>query len=98
MCTTLQRVSITAHISTDTFPIDPIMQQVLRVICADNPHHRNGKYTGDCEGREGGVKLPMLTSPQLVLGLCTMCVAHARMPEPNLFLTLSCFVCGHDVL
>ena len=46
MCTTLQEVSITAHISTDTFPIDAIVQQVLRVVCADNPHHRNGKYTG----------------------------------------------------
>ena len=67
MCTTLQ-VSITAHISTDTFPMDLILQQVLRVVCADNPQHRNGKYTGDCEGREGGVKLPMLSSPQQALG------------------------------
>ena len=32
--------------STDTFPMDPIMQQVLRVVCADNSQHRNGKYTG----------------------------------------------------
>ena len=46
MCTTLQEVSITANISTDTFPIDAILQQVLRVVCADNLHHRNGKYTG----------------------------------------------------
>ena len=46
MCTTLQWVSITAHISTDTFPMHPILQQVLRVVCADNPQHRNGKYTG----------------------------------------------------
>ena len=42
MCTTLQLVSITAHISTDTFPIDPIMLQVLRVVCADNALYRNG--------------------------------------------------------
>ena len=60
--------------------------------------HRNGKYTGDCEGREGGVKLPMLSSPQQALELCNMCVAHAGMPEPCLVLTPSCFVCGHDVL
>ena len=40
----------------------------------------------------------MLTSPQLALGLCDMCIAHARMPEPCLVLTPSCFVCGHDVL
>ena len=29
MCTTLQMVSITAHISSDTFPIGTILQQVL---------------------------------------------------------------------
>ena len=46
MCTTLQRVSITAHISTDAFPVDPILQQVLRVVCADNALYRNSKYTG----------------------------------------------------
>ena len=46
MCTTLQEVSITAHISIDTFPIDPILQQVLRVVCADNALYRNSKYTG----------------------------------------------------
>ena len=45
MCTTLQEVSITAHISTDTFPMDPILQQVL-VVCADNALYRNSKYTG----------------------------------------------------
>ena len=46
MCTTLQEVSITAHISTDTFPIDPILQQVLRVVSADNALYRNSKFTG----------------------------------------------------
>ena len=90
MCTTLQMVSITAHISTDTFPIDAILQQVLRVLCADNPHHRNGKYTGDCEGREGGV---MLSSPQQPLGLYSSC-SNAR----TLVFTPSFFVCIHDDL
>ena len=46
MCTTLQLVSITAHISTDTFPIDPILQQVLGVVCADNALYKNSKFTG----------------------------------------------------
>ena len=90
MCTTLQRVSITAHISTDTFPMHPILQQVLRVLCADNPHHRNGKYTGDCEGREGGV---MQSSPQQPLGLYSSC-SNAR----TLVFTPSFFVCIHDDL
>ena len=44
MC--IQEVSITAHISIDTFPIDLILQQVLRVVCADNALYIKGKYTG----------------------------------------------------
>ena len=53
MCTTLQWVSIAAHISTDTLPVDPILQQVLRVVCAYNALYSKGKYTGS--GRVGSL-------------------------------------------
>ena len=43
----------TAHISTDTFPMDPILQQVLRVVCADNALYSKDKYKGS--GRVGSV-------------------------------------------
>ena len=54
---TIQQVSITAHISIDTFPIDSTLQQVLRCVCAYNALYSKGKYTERIEwvGRvEGG--------------------------------------------
>ena len=94
MCTTLQWVSITAHISTDTLPVDPILQQVLRVVCAYNALYCKGKYTGS--GRVGrvGWSAPMLNSPQHTLELCTM-LSHAEMPEHCLIPSPSYFVCVH---
>ena len=77
MCTTLQEVSITAHISTDTFPMHPILQQVLRVVCADNPQHRNGKYTGIVRVGRGG------EAPNAIQPTANHwdCIAHTRMSE-----------------
>ena len=98
MCTNQQRVSITAHILTDTFSIDPTLQQVLRCVCAYNALYSKGKYTGSGRGGRVGWSAPMLTSPQQALGLCTMCISHSRMQQPCLVLTPSCFVCVHDVL
>ena len=90
MCTTLQLVSITEQVSIIEFAI---LQQVLRVVCADNPHHRNGKYTGIVRVGRGGVKLLMLSSPQQPLGLYSSC-SNAR----TLVFTPSFFVCIHDDL
>ena len=45
MSTTLQPVSITARMFTDTYFIDLILQQVLRVVCAYNALYSKGKYT-----------------------------------------------------
>ena len=56
-------------------------------------HTTEMENTRDCEGREGGVKLPMLSSPQQPLGLYSSC-SNAR----TLVFTPSFFVCIHDDL
>ena len=46
LCVQHNRRLVSLHTFPLTFPIHQILQQVLRVVCADNPQHRNGKYTG----------------------------------------------------